>query len=499
MSQSSHALPVGHVFGEYRIESVLGVGGFGLTYLAVDTNLDLRVAIKEYLPADITTRAANLGVQPSFDAEDRATFDWGLSRFLTEARTLASFRHPNIVRVLRFFQANNTAYMVMEFVQGAPLPEWMKSRRPVSQQALLDIALPILDGLGVIHKAGVLHRDVKPSNIYIRDDGSPVLIDFGAARSTQGNGELTAVVSPGYAPVEQYSESSVQGPYTDLYALGGVMYWMATGSKPVDATARIRNDPQRPARVLAHGAGYADALLDAIDWALKPNESERPQTVEQLMERIGPLSLRVQSMTTQSLMLSTLTKPISALGPDAANVSATPSNMQPVTTPRAPVSSGDEISARLTPAQLAEVEAELAQTIGPLAGVLVKRAAKRNTEFDLFLAELAREIEDEDERSRFTTRVRGNTVPPPPSDRTQRVPSQASGNQATRVEFSPEVLARAERRLAQHIGLFANVVVKKAAKRARDESELYAILAEEIDNPEDRKAFIRKAVNARSE
>src|SRR5919109_114228 len=190
---AQNALPVGYALHEYRIEKVLGVGGFGLTYLALDSNLNLRVAVKEYLPAEIALRAADHTIGPrSPEAAD--TFGWGKQRFMDESRTVASFRHPNIVRVMRFFEANGTAYMVMEFVEGAALNQWVKERRPLSEAEVLPIVVQVLDGLEVVHRAGFLHRDIKPGNIYIREDGTAVLLDFGSAR--QKSSELTAVVSP---------------------------------------------------------------------------------------------------------------------------------------------------------------------------------------------------------------------------------------------------------------------------------------------------------------
>src|SRR5688572_12148367 len=223
---SAPALPSGHSVQEYRVESVLGVGGFGLTYLATDANLNLRVALKEYLPGDIAFRSADHTILPT-SAENVPTFEWGKRRFLDESRTLASFRHPNIVRVMRFFEANGSAYMVMEFVEGAPLADWIKERRPLAENQIVDLAKPLLEGLEVVHKTGYMHRDIKPGNVYVREDGSPVLLDFGSARMKSA--EVTAVVSPGYAPFEQYHTQGNQGPWSDVYAFGGVLYWMITG------------------------------------------------------------------------------------------------------------------------------------------------------------------------------------------------------------------------------------------------------------------------------
>src|SRR3981081_4462168 len=206
-----NALPAGHALQEYRIERVLGVGGFGLTYLALDENLHLKVAVKEYLPADVALRAPDGSIAPRSD-ESAEIFGWGKRRFLDESRTLASFRHPNIVRVMRFFEAHGTAYMVMEFVEGAPLSEWIATQRPLSEAYLRAFLMPLLEGLEVVHKAGYTHRDIKPGNIYMREDLTPVLLDFGSARMQAS--EHTAVVSPGFAPFEQYHTQGNQGPWS---------------------------------------------------------------------------------------------------------------------------------------------------------------------------------------------------------------------------------------------------------------------------------------------
>ncbi len=167
MAADQLALPPGYAINEYRIESTLGVGGFGLTYLATDANLNLRVAIKEYLPGDLAQRNADQSVQ-SRPGSDEETFRWGLERFLDESRTLASFRHPNIVRVMRFFQANSTAYMVMEFVDGDSLSDWVKARRPLDEAGVRQVLLPLLDGLEVVHQSGFLHRDIKRCIMFLR-------------------------------------------------------------------------------------------------------------------------------------------------------------------------------------------------------------------------------------------------------------------------------------------------------------------------------------------
>lgn len=283
MTPSGHAsdmaaLAPGQSLLEYRIDKVLGGGGFGITYLAQDSNLQLPVAIKEFFPSSLVIRDAEQQVLGRNEDAD-GQFQWGLERFIDEARTLASFRHPHIVRVLRYFKANGTAYIVMEYESGLPLPQWLSRNRGLDQAGLLRIVYPLLDGLDAVHKLDFLHRDIKPDNIYIRADGSPVLLDFGAARRVTGHSDVTNIVSPGFAPFEQYHSRGNQGPWTDIYSLGAVMYWMTTGKKPIDSAARVRDDALPKAAKLGSRATFGEQLLQAIDWALTPDETLRPRNV----------------------------------------------------------------------------------------------------------------------------------------------------------------------------------------------------------------------------
>jgi len=282
-----NALQPGHRVQWYEVAGVLGQGGFGITYLALDSNLDQRVAVKEYLPVELAARDADGTVHP-VSGEHAAGFAWGLERFVSEARTLARFDHPNIVRVLTVFEANRTAYMVMRFEEGQALSA-MLGEQGLAEERLLAIALALIDGLSEVHAAGFIHRDIKPANIYIRADGSPVLLDFGSARQALGvhTQTLTSMVSPGYAPYEQYmSDAAQQGPWTDIYALGATLYRAACGTAPMAAVDRSKpilhgsGDFLVPAAQLAAGR-YSPAFLAAIDHALAFRESERPQTLEQ--------------------------------------------------------------------------------------------------------------------------------------------------------------------------------------------------------------------------
>ena len=285
------ALPVGYMLHEYRVERVLGIGGFGVSYLAHDTNLNAKVAIKEYLPNDLAMRNEETAAVWAKSSRDEEEYRIGLDRFLLESRTLATFRHPNIVRVNRFFEDNNTAYMVMDYEFGESLNSWLKKRlergeNPPDEAHLVQMFVPLMQGLDKVHEAGFLHRDIKPANIYVRDsDGSLVLLDFGAARQTSASGStsgMTSIVTPGYAPFEQYHTHGRQGPWSDLYAMGGVLYWFVAGRKPVEAAARIQSDPQEPAVDVAQGK-YSENFLKAIDWALTPDDLKRPQSIAEFL------------------------------------------------------------------------------------------------------------------------------------------------------------------------------------------------------------------------
>jgi serine/threonine protein kinase len=292
MARERHhnALPSGYKLHWYVIGSVIGKGGFGITYLALDTNLDQRVAIKEFLPVELATRSDNSHVHPiSEDHSD--TYGWGLDRFVTEARTLAKFRHPNVVRVMSVFEANSTAYMVMEYERGESLEKLLKAGKITSEAKLRSLVMPLLDGLKVVHEAGFIHRDIKPDNIYLRESGTPVLLDFGSARQAIGvaTRTLTALVTPGYAPFEQYDTSTAgekkQGPWTDIYSLGATLYRAVTGAGPPDAMGRVNavmggTDILKPASEAASG-DFSPGFLAAIDWALEFLPENRPQSVDQ--------------------------------------------------------------------------------------------------------------------------------------------------------------------------------------------------------------------------
>ena len=293
----------------YRIEKVLGRGGFGVTYLATDTNLDHKVAIKEYLPGWAVQRGEDNSLMP-INEEARQEFDLGVGNFLREARTLVKFRHPNIVRVMTVFEANSTAYLVMEYEEGEEFKSYVQRGDGVDEQSLQSLILRIADGLDQVHQYGFLHRDIKPVNLIIRNDGTPVLLDFGAARPTDGEaGKHTAFVSAGYTPIEQYQEGEGMevGPWTDIYSLGATLYYAISGETPIGPTGRLAAlvskapDPLQPA--IEVGAGrYSEPFLEAIDWALRFKSSERPRDLTEWREAFGepePYALQPQRMSYQ--------------------------------------------------------------------------------------------------------------------------------------------------------------------------------------------------------
>ncbi len=293
MNDHHNALPAGYRLGEYEIQTVLGSGGFGVTYKAHDHNLDKLVAIKEYLPPDFAVRDGRTTVKPKSSA-NKDDYEWGLDRFLDEARTLARFDHPHINRVYRFFKENGTAYLVLEYIEGDMLSDLLKRKGRFNEAGVRRMLDELLDGLDVVHNAGYIHRDIKPANIIFRRNGSAVLLDFGAARQAIGQRSqmITSILTPGYAPVEQYLNTvDAMGAWSDLYSLGVVAYRCLVGgdeSVVIDAPSRAHllrkgeTDKDMPAAVVVGAGKYGDGLLKAIDWAMKVDEDDRPQSVAEM-------------------------------------------------------------------------------------------------------------------------------------------------------------------------------------------------------------------------
>jgi hypothetical protein len=303
-------LPEGLRLGEYEILSVIGEGGFGIVYLAYDHFLQRQVALKEYMPSSLAGRS-RMGLDVTIKSErHRDTFMAGLRSFINEARLLAQFDHRALVKVYRFWEGNGTAYMVMPYVVGPTLKAALADMGTPPDEAWLrsQVLTPLMEALSLLHKASCLHRDIAPDNILLTETG-PMLLDFGAARKVIGdlNQTLTVVLKPGYAPIEQYGEvpALTQGPWTDVYALGGVVRYAITGKVPVSATTRLVQDTMVPLAQLAQGH-YGEAFLQAVDTALAIKPADRPQDMLEFSALLGeapegaasPVGLPVTSQAT---------------------------------------------------------------------------------------------------------------------------------------------------------------------------------------------------------
>ncbi|HEX9193453.1 MAG TPA: serine/threonine-protein kinase [Burkholderiales bacterium] len=277
--QTNQPLPDGYHLENYRIASVLSCGGFSIVYLAYDWE-DQPVAIKEYLPSQLALRKEGDAL-PSISDDNLSTFRYGMKCFFEEGRSLAGLSHPNVVRVLNFFRANETVYLVMRYERGRTLQEHILARRgAIKENFIRHVFTLLLNGLREVHSNKLLHLDIKPANIYIRNDGTPVLIDFGAARQTlvQQSMSLNPMYTPGFAPPEQYKHRDLLGPWSDCYAVGASMFACLAGMAPQAADQRAEKDQYVSATKLWKKK-YSLQLLETIDWCLELDHLKRPQSV----------------------------------------------------------------------------------------------------------------------------------------------------------------------------------------------------------------------------
>jgi serine/threonine protein kinase len=289
MLHLKHALPSGTMLHQYRLIKTLGGGGFSIVYLAIDTQRDRRVVIKEYLPSDQATRLADETVE-SISAETSSTFRQGMRRFFDEAAVLAKVDHPNIVRVRDFFRENNTVYLVMDYAEGTDLRWYIKRYKgKLSEKFIRTIFPQLLLGLQQLHKMNLLHLDIKPANIFLRPGGKPMLLDFGAAQQPYANNKLIGAhtMTLGFAPIEQHQRGHI-GPWTDIYAIGASMWACMSGRAPPPAIKRAEKDKYKPA-VRSFTRRYTRQLLEAVDWCLQMNQLERPQSAQELLEFINQI------------------------------------------------------------------------------------------------------------------------------------------------------------------------------------------------------------------
>lgn len=288
--QTNQPLPSGFALEQYRVDRKISHGGFSIVYLAHD-DAGTAYAIKEYLPAGIAVREGN-NPAPVVLPEKRRAFMLGMKSFFEEARLLANINHPNVVRVLNFFRANETAYLVMPYESGVSLQQYLRLRSGAADSGneafLRDMFVRLLAGLREVHARKLLHLDIKPANIFVRRDGTPILLDFGATRLGLGeaNVNLMAINTPGFAAPEQEGSGEPLGPWTDIYAVGATMYFCLASIAPPRARDRLKEDLLEPAAQRGVGR-YSPQLLDLIDWCLKLSIAERPQSVFTLQKVLG--------------------------------------------------------------------------------------------------------------------------------------------------------------------------------------------------------------------
>jgi serine/threonine protein kinase len=284
-AQPNQSLPNGYRLNEYTIVRKIGGGGFSMVYLARD-EANQPVAIKEYLPGALVLRTEGSVIVQANSDDNKNVFLHGMKCFFEEGRALAKINHPNVIRVANFFRANETVYMVMRYERGKTLQQHIQANRGnIRESFIRRVFAQLLNGLRDVHTHKLLHLDIKPSNIYIRLDGSPVLIDFGAVRQTltQEESKLQPMYTPGFAAPEQYHNRERLGPWTDVYSVGASLYACLAGFPPQSADARLLNDKLVQARVTWHGA-YSEQLLELVDACLKLNYMERPQSVYSLQK-----------------------------------------------------------------------------------------------------------------------------------------------------------------------------------------------------------------------
>lgn len=286
-SQANSALPSGFQLDRYRIERQLSLGGFSIVYLAYDTD-GTPVAIKEYLPNSLALRKSGQ-IEPQVSTDNMPAFRYGMKCFFEEGRSLARLQHPNVVRVLNFFRANSTVYMVMQFERGRTLHDYIQRHRgQVSERFIRNVFIRMLNGLREVHAHKLLHLDIKPSNIYLRADGTPVLLDFGAARQTlaQEQPMLKPMYTPGFASPEHYANRERLGPWSDIYSVGASMHTCIAGTAPPRSDERAKKDTFIPL-AKSYTGKYFPQLLELIDWCLLLDPLLRPQSVYTLQKELG--------------------------------------------------------------------------------------------------------------------------------------------------------------------------------------------------------------------
>ena len=458
VTEQPHTLKTGSRLENFQIHQVLGVGGSGITYKAVDLTLDCPVAIKEYFPAHLAVRSHTSSRIVPKTRSDINNYEYGLQRFMDEARLLAKFTDPNIVRVRRFIEKNGTAYIIMDYEEGVPLSRYLMRCKTLTEQEVKLVFQPILKGLSTIHTMSFLHRDIKPPNIYLRTGGTPVLLDFGAARhavSYQAR-SVTNLGTHYYAPYEQFTTSEQQGPWTDIYSLGATLYHCMTGNMPVPSIDRIsaahanRRDPLLPTRQICKDR-YSQDLTESVDWMMQLRASDRPQHTGELL-------------------------PIFAV-----------TGGEPAT---ATILSKNDVdwNAEL----IKQAEQHLAKYLGPLANILVKQTMGKVSTVEELYAALSRNIDTSYDRDQFLKAVNaGASITSVLNQRnhatTTLLTTPLSVPLSSRLDQA--LTEKLEQQLAYHIGPMSRLLVKQAVEANYDLEQIIDILVQELPSEADRDNF----------
>jgi serine/threonine protein kinase len=375
------ALSPGTRLAEFEVRRVLGSGGFGIVYLAWDHALEREVALKEYMPGTLAGRGA--GLQVSVRSSSVAdNFALGLRSFVNEARLLARFDHPSLVKVYRFWEDNGTAYMVMPYYVGRTLRQVRQGMVvPPGEAACRRVLDGLLSALEALHREGVYHRDIAPDNILLVEDGLPVLLDFGAARRVLGDRTqaLTSIMKPHYAPLEQYADGNAmrQGPWTDLYSLGGTIYFLITGEVPVAAASRAVHDDQ-PRLALQGARDCSPGFLAAIDWMLALKPPERPQSVHMLRDVLEGRITMPGRMAADKTMPGVAARNAEG-GPPRTDIDLSDSHAEAAAAPSIDVASAVTVLQNPAAAALAApVTSPPVAAPGPIAGPGPVSAARRS-------------------------------------------------------------------------------------------------------------------------
>lgn len=494
------ALPAGTQIDCFEIRTVLGTGGFGITYGAYDNRLERRVAIKEYFPSGLAFRSPDGTTLQLASQSDGEAYEYGLKRFLEEGRVLAKFREPSIVRVTQFLEANGTAYLVMDYEEGEPLSTHLDRVVTLDETEVRDIVVPVLEGLSVVHSKQYLHRDIKPSNIFLRKSGPAVLLDFGAARRAleEQSSAMTVMLTPGYAPFEQYSKGDKQGPWSDIYALGATMYHCIVGAAPTPATDRLTciydDEPDPVSQALKIIAPRCSPVfIKTIEWMLKPHAKDRPQNAQAVLNVLVPVreveeekdkhrsKKKKKKAKKETRTIMATDADVDILLPDGAD--------ETVFMPR-----GAGAPFICSPDMVAALEKVLEEFIGGLARRVVAPAVPKAANFDELTSFLAGFILTDGSQARFVDKVkvlrdaeRNGSLPSASAADVERIESPPEQGM---LELDEEELKTAEQNLAHHIGPIARIIVKRAQVECATRDDFYDRLAEELTDPAERDEFL---------